>query len=135
VKGILADANIKGYIDLLVALMQHEPWELFWDHLQLRYVQFSDFGLSVDSPDETVWLACQKNNLYLITDNRNKKAAGSLEITIQSQNTPASLPVFTIASVQRIRHSREYAEKIVESLFEYLFQGDNIRGTGRLYLP
>ncbi len=134
-KGLLADANIKGFVDLLVTLMQHEPWKFFWDHLQLRYVQFLDFGLSVDSADELVWQTCQKNDLYLITDNRNKKAADSLETTIQNQNTPTSLPVFTIGNVQRIRHSREYAERVVESLLQYLMQEDNIRGTGRLFLP
>ena len=36
-KGILADINIQGYVDLLVVLMQAEPWKLFWDHLNLRY--------------------------------------------------------------------------------------------------
>jgi hypothetical protein len=37
VKGLLADVNIQGQVDLLVAFMQAEPWKLFWDHLQLQY--------------------------------------------------------------------------------------------------
>jgi hypothetical protein len=135
VKGILADANIKGYVDLLVALMQGESWKVFWDHLQLRYVQFSELGLSAEASDELVWQTCQKNDLYLITDNRTKKGADSLEATIRDQNTPSCLPVFTVARVQRLRNSREYAEKVVESLLQYLMQEENIRGTGRLFLP
>ena len=134
-KGILADANIKGFVDLLVAQMQGPSWKLFWNHLQLRYVQFSDLGLAIDSPDNLVWEVCQKNDLYLITDNRNKAGADSLEATIRINNTPTSLPVFTIADVQRLRRDREFANQVIEGLFEYLMQEDNILGTGRLYLP
>jgi predicted nuclease of predicted toxin-antitoxin system len=135
VKGILADANITGYMDLLVARMQGEPWKLFWNHLRLRYVHFSDVGLAVDAPDELIWQTCQNNDLYLITDNRNEAGSNSLEATIRAHNTPTSLPVFTIADVQRIRHSREYADQVIETLLEYLMQEDNILGTSRLYLP
>ncbi len=134
-KGILADANITGYVDVVIALMQAEPWKLFWDHLQVRYVQFSDVGLSPEASDELVWRNCQNNGLYLITDNRNKAGADSLESTIRDHNTPTSLPVFTISDVQRIRHSRQYAGQVVESLLEYLMQEENILGTGRLYVP
>jgi hypothetical protein len=35
VKGILADANIKGQVDALVKRMQSEPWALFWLDLRL----------------------------------------------------------------------------------------------------
>ena len=69
VKGIMADANIQGQVDLLVALMQAEPWKLFWDHLQLQHVQFADVGLLADSLDSLGWETCQKEQLVLITDN------------------------------------------------------------------
>jgi predicted nuclease of predicted toxin-antitoxin system len=135
VKGILADANIKGYVDQIVAQMQEEPWKLFWNHLGLRYVQFSDVGLALNAPDSVIWHTCQQNDLYLITDNRNKDLADSLEATIREQNTPGSLPVFTVADVQRLHRSQEYCDQVVNALFEYLIQEDNILGTGRLYLP
>ncbi|HWG45363.1 MAG TPA: hypothetical protein VN688_21550 [Gemmataceae bacterium] len=38
-------------------------------------------------------------------------------------------------AVNRINHSRAYAERVVERLLEYLIDIDNYRGTGRLYLP
>ena len=44
-KGIIADINIQGHVDLLVVLMQAEPWKLFWDYLHVRYVHFTDVGL------------------------------------------------------------------------------------------
>ncbi len=104
-KGIVADVNIQGYVDLLVVLMQAEPWKLFWDHLQLRYVHFAEIGLAPDSLDSLVWETCQRESLVLITDNRNKSDADSLEAMIQTRNTPTSLPVFTIADVSHLRCS------------------------------
>lgn len=134
-KSLLADANIQGYVDWLVVLMQEEPWKPFWDHLQLRHVHFPDVGLAADASDDQVWQTCQDHALYLITDNRNRIGSDSLEATIRARNTPASLPVFTIADVQRLRHHRDFAEQVIESLFQYLLQEENIRGTGRLHLP
>jgi hypothetical protein len=133
--GILADANIRGQIDALVARMQADAWKPFWDHLQLSYSHFEDVGLALDSPDLLVWQTCQREELLLITDNRNRNVPDSLEMAILDLNTPTSLPVFTIASVPRLRKSRDYAERVIEKLFEALLQIDSLRGTGRLYLP
>jgi hypothetical protein len=135
VKALLADANIEGYVDNLVAVMQAAPWKLFWDHLQLRYLHFADVGLSPNSPDSLVWQTCQQNGLYLLTDNRNQRGADSLEETIRVYNTATSLPVFTIGDIQRLRKSKDYGQEIIEALFGYLLEQENIRGTGRLFLP
>ena len=134
-KGIVADINIQGHIDLLVVLMQAEPWKLFWDHLHLQYVHFADIGLAPATLDSVVWDTCQKEELVLITDNRNKKGQDSLEATIQTRTTPTSLPVFTIASVPHLRASRAYADRIIDRLLDSLLRIDTLRGTGRLYLP
>lgn len=134
-KGILADVNIEGYVDHLAAIMQAEPWKLFWDHFQLHYYRFRDVALRPETVDLVVWDTCQEKGLFLITDNRNESAPDSLEGTIRSKNTKTSLPVFTIGDVRRLLRDRAYAEKVVESFFVYLLQEDNILGTGRLFLP
>ena len=134
-KGIVADINIQGHVDLLVALMQAEPWKLFWDYLQLPYLHFADISLAPTSPDSLVWETCQREELVLITDNRNKHDADSLEATIQTRNTPTSLPVFTIAKVPHLRASQDYAHRIIDKLLDSLLRIDALRGTGRLYLP
>jgi hypothetical protein len=135
VKGILADINIQGHVDLLVVLMQAEPWRLFWDHLQLRYFHFADVGLVRDSADSLVWEKCQQHELVLLTENRNMDHPDSLEAILQTRNTVSSLPVFTIANVPRLRSSSEYAHRIIEDLLDSLLRIDTLRGTGRLYLP
>ena len=106
-KGILSDINIQGHVDLLVLCMKAEPWKLFWEHLNLSYLQFNDVGLPPNALDSLVWQTCQNEELILLTDNRNKKGQDSLEMTIQARNTPTSLPVFTFASVPHLIASQD----------------------------
>ncbi|MBI3408942.1 MAG: hypothetical protein HY040_11380 [Planctomycetes bacterium] len=124
-KGILADVNIEGYVDQLVTVMQADPWRLFWDYFQLRYVRFHDVGLSPQAPDSIVWHTCQRQSLFLITDNRNKDAPDSLEATIRMHTTSTSLPVFTVGDIPRLRRDLSYAQKVIENLFIYLLQEDS----------
>ena len=73
--------------------------------------------------------------MILLTNNRNDDGPDSLEAAIRQHNTADSLPVFTIGNVGRLEMSRAYAEEVVESLYEYLLRIDELRGTGRLFLP
>jgi hypothetical protein len=92
VKGVLADVNIEGYVDRLVARMQVDPWKLFWDHLQIQYLRFADVGLKAQSPDSLVWQTCQDNDLALVTDNRNQSGPDS---SARTMNTPATASRWT----------------------------------------
>ena len=134
-KGILADVNIQGQVDFLIILMQAEPWKLFWEHLRIPYLHFPDVGLALDAPDSLVWEVFQKEELLLITDNRNRKGDDSLESTIQTRNTTTSLPVFTIGNVRNLRASRDYGHRVIDKLLDSLLRIETLRGTGRLYLP
>ena len=115
--------------------MQMEAWADLWQALGLTLSHFEDVGLSASSTDLEVWNVCQAEQLILITDNRNLEAADSLEATLRRNNTPESLPVFTIADMNEFRKNGAYVERVVEALYEYLLRIDEIRGTGRLYLP
>jgi hypothetical protein len=135
VKGILADANIIGPVEALVQQMQSSEWVGFWVFLGLDLKRFSDVGLSPDVSDLVIWQTCQAEQLILITDNRNKNSADSLEATIRQYNQPHSLPVFSISDMTAFSLSRTYSEKVLEHLYDYLMRIDEVRGTGRLYLP
>ena len=74
-------------------------------------------------------------HVVLVTANRNDAGPESLESTIQHQNTPQSLPVFTLANDQRVLRDRQYAETVADRLIEALFDIDSYRGIGRIYLP
>lgn len=70
-----------------------------------------------------------------ITANRNAEGSDSLEAVIQAHLTSDTLPVFTLANVERIRRDRSYAEEVADRLLDLLFDIDNLRGTGRLFVP
>jgi hypothetical protein len=132
---LLADADIQGQVDRLVQRMQKEPWVGFWNDLQMSHVSFADVGLDPADSDAVVWQRCQDKRLLLITSNRNDDGPDSLENTIRTCNTPQCLPVFTISDAKRILTDGEYAAEVIWGLFEYLFNLDDLLGTGRLYLP
>jgi hypothetical protein len=135
VNGILADANCEGHLALLLRLFQ-EGWRHdVWESLHLAPLSLSDLGLQSEASDRDVLEACQREQVLLLTANRNDDAPESLEATIQQHNTPASLPVFTLANEQRVLRDRLYAEAVADRLLEFLFDIETYRGTGRLYLP
>jgi hypothetical protein len=106
-----------------------------WTGLGLVLKSFEDVGLSPTSTDVEIWRTCQAEELILITDNRNQDSPDSLEATIRKYNQPDNLPVFTIGDLDKFRDSRAYAEQVLEQLYDYLLRIDELRGTGRLYLP
>ena len=134
-KGLGADANIQGQVEYLLQRMQADPWADVWQALGLVLRRFEDIGLSESSTDLEVWDVCQAEQLILITDNRNLDSEDSLEAAIRRNNTPASLPLFTIADMSEFRTDNSYVERVVEALYDYLVRIDDVRGPGRLYLP
>ena len=135
VNGILADANCAGHLALLLRLFQQHWRQEVWEFLSLVQVSFADLGLPPDASDRAVWEVCQRERIVLVTANRNDEGPESLEATIRQQNTPQSLPVFTLANDQRVLRDRQYAETVADRLIEALFDMDSYRGTGRIYLP
>jgi hypothetical protein len=132
---LLADANIQGHIDGLVKRMQAEPWIGFWKFLQMSCVSFADVGLDAADPDSVIWHRCQERQVYLVTNNRNDDGPDSLENTIRTGNTAESLPVFTIGDANRLLRERDYCDRVIWALLEYLIDPPGILGTGRLFLP
>ena len=134
-KGILADINIQGHVAILERVWKGKVWGDVWAGLSLTVRTFADVGLPANASDAVVWHLCQQQELVLITANRNDEVPDSLEATIRDHNTVASLPVFTLADSEGVRHSHSYAERVAESLLEYFVDIDKVRGTGRLYVP
>lgn len=85
--------------------------------------------------DAVLWDVCQREQLVLITANRNADAPDSLEATLRARNAAESLPVLTLANPQRMVRSRAYAERVAARMLDYLMNIDGVRGAGRLYLP
>src|SRR5205085_2558935 len=96
---------------------------------------FGDFGLGNEAPDKLVWDTCQREQLVLVTANRNFDGPDSLEAAIRASNTPTSFPVFTLSNPDRFLNDRDYANEVADSVLEKLFDMDYHRGAGRLFVP
>jgi hypothetical protein len=133
-KGLLADLNDVRQVRVLLLLMQEPSRAELWTHLNLWIPTFGNLGLGTRSPDLDVWRKCQDENLILITANRNHDGADSLEATIRAHGTETSLPVLTLADANRVLSESGYAELVADRLLDFLYDIENLRGTGRLYL-
>lgn len=134
-RGILADINCQGQFDFLVQLLRSGYRLEFWDALEVEIREFADIELQSESPDSEIWHACQREELVLITANRSADDPDSLERTIRDHNDSTSFPVVTISDGDRVVYDREYAERAADRLLEILFEIENYRGTGRLFIP
>jgi hypothetical protein len=134
-KGLLADINIQGHVLILLQVWQSAAWREVWDSLALDVYVFNRLGLPRDTSDARVWQECQARQLVLITANRNAEGPDSLESTLRTQNTPASLPVMTVANARRVQLEAAYASRVAVKLLEHFLDIDRFRGTGRLFVP
>jgi hypothetical protein len=135
VKGILADVNIRGHFALLQGLMEAASRKEIWTHLALSCPTFGELGLHSGSSDLLIWEKCQAEELVLVTANRNDDGPDSLQTTIASRNSPDCLPVITLADPDRILKEKPYSNIVADRLLEYLFDIDQYKGTGRLFVP
>jgi hypothetical protein len=134
-RGILADINIEGILELLGRIWISDAWSDLWTALGISIEFFSSVGLPGDAPDSVIWRTCQEQELVLVTANRNADTPDSLEMVIRAENQPDSLPVFTLADPRRVQRDRAYAERTAERILDYLMRIDELRGSGRLYAP
>jgi hypothetical protein len=131
----MADHDCEGQLQVLLRLLTSAEWQVLWTELAVRVESFASLEMPPQTPDADLWRLCQTRQIILITGNRNEEGPASLEATLQASNTPTSLPVLTLSEPQRVLSSRAYARRVVERLVEYLIDVENLRGTGRLYLP
>ena len=84
--------------------------------------------------DRDVWRYCQSNGLILLTGNRNQDDETSLEQTLCTENTEASLPVLTITDRQQLVEA-DYRERCIETLITIVFDLPNYLGSARQFIP
>lgn len=110
-------------------------WGAFWQDLGLEFLWFTDVGLNPETPDSVVWRTCQREGLVLVTANRNSEGPESLGMVIATENGPDNLPVVTVADHEALRLDREYGLRVAIRILEILYDIENLRGSGRAYVP
>jgi hypothetical protein len=134
-RGILADHNADGHVEVLLRTLLSDDWLAMWNELGVPVLTFAGLGLSSDVDDLTLWRTCQREQVALITNNRNADGPQSLQQVLRTETTADCLPVFTLANAERIRTDSRYAERTAVRLLEYLLDIENYRGTARIYVP
>jgi len=133
--GILADNDVEGHLEIIVRRCQDKLWRDIWSSLGLVVETFETLGLPRTVSDAILWKTCQNNQVVLVTGNRNEDGTDSLEATIRMYNTAHCLPVFTLANKPRILGNSKYGGRVTERFLEHLLDLENLKGTGRIYLP
>lgn len=80
--GLIADNDIQGQMNVLRHVLASDAWKEIWTTLGLSVRTFADSSLDASATDAEVWHACQREELVLITGNRNQRGPDSLEATI-----------------------------------------------------
>jgi len=127
----LIDHNIEGQSLILFGSIISEGW---LETLPIRFISFDEVKLPITSNDRVVWRFAQENQMILLTANRSMKGEDSLEQVIQEECLPTSLPVVTLANVDRIIE-RGYREECVDRLIEIALYLENYLGVSRLFIP
>jgi hypothetical protein len=134
-RGILADINAEGIVTNLRLLWLSDTWRELWTALNLSVEDFRTLGLPLDAPDSIIWRTCQREQLVLITGNRNDDVPDSLEATIRNENQPDCPPAITIPNTSRVLRDRLYAQRTAEQILDDPMRIDEVRGVGRIYVP
>lgn len=128
---ILVDHNIEGQATLLLRALESQGWV---DLGLLQVATFRDLSLLIDSSDREIWRFVQEHRMLLLTGNRNMTDEDSLQQTLRDENRPESIPVITIANVNRVRE-RNYREECATRLAEICSDFEIYLGAGRLFIP
>jgi hypothetical protein len=127
----LIDHNIEGQAARLFETLLVEGW---LDWMTIRFVNFEEVNLPIDSNDRVVWRFAQAHKMLILTANRKMRGKDSLEETIRDENTIESFPVITIANVDQVQN-RIYRERCVARLVDIGIDLESSMGVGRIYIP
>jgi hypothetical protein len=97
--GLVPDKNAEGQFNVVLQILQREPWAEFWADLQVQVTSFRSLGLADTAADAVVWQTCQAEDVILFTGNRNAEGPDSLEAVIQRDNQSHHLPVITVGNL------------------------------------
>lgn len=128
----LIDHNLQGHALVFFGAIASQGW---LDIVPIRFVNFAQIELPIDSDDRVVWRLAQKNQMILLTANRSMKGADSLEQVMREENTSTSLPIITIANADRLINDSQYRDRCVESLVEIVLDINNFRGAKQIFIP
>ena len=129
---LLADHNVEGHARILLSTLQALGWA---DTLDIRVVTFAEVELTGSSTDREVWHRAQDLSALLLTANRNKSGADSLEQVLHQEHTAYRCQSSTISRAKRLLQDQAYRNACAERVAEIILDLEIYRGIPRLYIP
>jgi len=99
------------------------------------FATLDQVGVDSAATDREIWLRCQRDELLLLTANRNMRGDDSLEAVIRQLAGAESLPVLTLADADRILTSATYRELCAYRIAEIALDLKACRGITRMFIP
>ena len=153
---ILVDHNIEDQGRLIWNAVPLEEWAAFQID---QFYELPELGIAVEASDREIYRFLQSRRMMLLTGNRNNKGPDALESVLKEDSTrpperrarrrrwdalesvlkedstPDSLPVVTIADVERVTFDAQYRFACATRLQEIAWLIDIYRAVPRLYIP
>src|SRR4051812_41785853 len=129
---ILIDHNILGHAALLFSSLPAEEWNAYGVG---RFLRLHDAGLSGNSSDREIWRRVQEQKMLLLTGNRTMDDPQSLERAWREEGNSSSLPVITVADLDRILSDSTYRYLTALCLTDVVLSVKKHLGTGRVWIP
>jgi hypothetical protein len=129
---VLVDHNIEGHAALLWSVLPDEEWNAYEVE---AFLTLEAARLPPAISDRELWRIVQKEGMLLLTGNRNMEDPNSLEATIREECRPDTLPVLTIADLDRLLADAQYRFRVALCVAEVALTLDARRGTGRIWVP
>ena len=85
---ILSDHNMDGEAAHLQVSFDSEGWQ---EHAAARYLTYADVELNREIDDRSIWRFARSRQMLLLTDDRYRRGANSLEATIREERTAFTL--------------------------------------------
>ncbi len=129
---VLIDYNDEGHAALIWTALSALEWNAFNVDCFRR---FRDVNLSPTASDREIYRFAQAHGMLLLTGNRNNDGPDSLEQTLQDERTDESLPVLTIANMNRIYFDSGYRADCATRIEEIAWKIEDYRGFSRIFIP
>jgi hypothetical protein len=128
---LLLNHDLEGQGLFLEAGWRETGWE---QYLHLELIRLRDLHMPNDATDQEIWPYAQREHFLLLTNNRNREDATSLQATIDRENTQDSLPVLTVSDTDKLvlpAHRQQAAHKLAAVIIDL----ENYLGVGRVFIP
>jgi hypothetical protein len=128
---MLLDHDLEGQISFLKVGWRETGWD---QYLHLEFRRLRDLNISNDATDQAIWHYVQREHCLLLTNNRNREDAMSLQATSERENPQDSQPGLTVSDKDKLVLPA-YRQQAAHKLAAVIIDLEHYLGVGRVFIP